>query len=288
MKDERQIENDFIEKLKELKYTYREDIKDKAALEENFRNHFQNLNRVRLSNSEFLRLKESIITSDVFAAAQKLREINTFKRDDYTPLQYTLVNTVDWCKNEYEVINQLRINTENSYHRYDVIILINGIPVVQIELKSLHVTPRRAVEQIVKYKNDPGNGFTNSLLCFMQLFIVSNECHTYYFANNNKDHFSFNADERFLPVYQLADKNNEKITHLHDFSEILLRKCALGELISKYMVLVACEQKMMIMRPYQIYDVKAIMVLNKIEEMAIYGIRQAVEKRLHPLRRQHC
>jgi len=259
MKDERQIENDFIEKLKELKYTYREDIKDKAALEENFRNHFQNLNRVRLSNSEFLRLKESIITSDVFAAAQKLREINTFKRDDDTPLQYTLVNTVDWCKNEYEVINQLRINTENSYHRYDVIILINGIPVVQIELKSLHVTPRRAVEQIVKYKNDPGNGFTNSLLCFMQLFIVSNECHTYYFANNNKDHFSFNADERFLPVYQLADKNNEKITHLHDFSEILLRKCALGELISKYMVLVACEQKMMIMRPYQIYAVKAIM-----------------------------
>ena len=89
---ERQIENDFIEKLKELKYTYREDIKDKAALEENFRNHFQNLNRVRLSNSEFLRLKESIITSDVFAAAQKLREINTFKRDDDTPLQYTLVN----------------------------------------------------------------------------------------------------------------------------------------------------------------------------------------------------
>ncbi len=259
MKDERQIENDLIEKLKELKYTYREDIKDKAALEENFRNHFQNLNRVRLSNSEFLRLKESIITSDVFAAAQKLREINTFKRDDDTPLQYTLVNTVDWCKNEYEVINQLRINTENSYHRYDVIILINGIPVVQIELKSLHVTPRRAVEQIVKYKNDPGNGFTNSLLCFMQLFIVSNECHTYYFANNNKDHFSFNADERFLPVYQLADKNNEKITHLHDFSEILLRKCALGELISKYMVLVACEQKMMIMRPYQIYAVKAIM-----------------------------
>ena len=130
MKNEKQIEISFIEKLKELKYTYREDIKDKTALEENFRNHFQNLNRVHLSDSEFARLKENIIISDVFAAAKILRETNTFKRDDDTPLQYTLVNTVDWCKNEYEVINQLRINTESSHHRYDVIILINGIPVV--------------------------------------------------------------------------------------------------------------------------------------------------------------
>lgn len=259
MKNEKQIELSFIEKLKELKYIYREDIKDKASLEENFRKHFQELNRVRLSDSEFSRLKENIITPDVFSAAKILRETNTFKRDDDTPLQYTLVNTNDWCKNEYEVINQLRINTENSYHRYDVMILINGIPVVQVELKSLQITPKRAMEQIVNYKNDPGNGYTNSLLCFMQLFIVSNESNTCYFANNNKEHFAFDADERFLPVYQFADKDNKKITHLHDFSEAVLRKCALSELISKYMVLVASEQKMMIMRPYQIYAVKAIM-----------------------------
>ena len=259
MKDEKEIELSFIEKLKELKYTYREDIKDKTSLEANFRSHFQELNRVRLSDSEFARLKESIITSDVFSAAKILRETNTFKRDDDTPLQYTLVNTNDWCKNEYEVIHQPRINTDNSYHRYDVIILINGIPVVQIELKSLQITPKKAMEQIVEYKNDPGNGYTNSLLCFIQLFIVSNETNTYYFANNNKEHFAFDAEERFLPVYQFADKDNKKITHLHNFAETVLRKCALGELISKYMVLVASEQKMMIMRPYQIYAVKAIM-----------------------------
>ena len=259
MRNEKQIEHSFIEKLKELKYTYREDIKNKTALEENFKIRFQNLNQVKLSNAEFIRLKEDIITSDTYAAAKILRETNTLNRDDDTPLQYTLVNTVDWCKNEYEVINQLSMNTDNSYQRYDVIILINGIPAVQIELKSLQITPRRAVEQIVDYKNDPGNGFTNSLLCFIQLFIVSNETNTYYFANNNKEHFHFNADERFLPVYQLADENNKKINHLHDFSESLLRKCTLGELIAKYMILVASEQKMMIMRPYQIYAVKAIM-----------------------------
>lgn len=134
MKSEKQIEVDFIQKLQDLKYTYREDIRDKVSLEANFREHFERLNRVKLSDAEFARLKDSIITADVFVAAKTLREINTFKRDDGIPLQYTLVNIKDWCKNEFEVINQLRINTDNSNHRYDVIILINGIPVVQIEL----------------------------------------------------------------------------------------------------------------------------------------------------------
>ena len=186
MKAEKQIEAAFIEKLKDLKYTYREDIRDKATLEDNFKDRFEKLNRVKLSSSEFARLRDSIITADVFAAAKTLREINTFFRDDGTPLQYTLVNTKDWCRNEFEVINQLRINTDNSNHRYDVIILINGVPVVQVELKSLQITPKKAMEQIVEYKNDLGNGYTNSLLCFMQLFIVSNESKTYYFANKSE------------------------------------------------------------------------------------------------------
>ncbi len=258
MISEKQIEESFINKLKDLKYTCRDDIRDKASLEANFRAHFQRLNRVNLSDSEFARLKDGIISSDVFTAAKTLREINTFKRDDDTPLQYTLVNIKDWCKNEFEVINQLRINTENSNHRYDVIILINGVPVVQVELKTLQITPKRAMEQIVEYKNDPGNGYTNSLLCFMQLFIVSNGSNTYYFANNPKEHFCFNSDERFLPIYQMADENNNKITHLHDFTEKFLPKCTLGQLISRYMVLVVSEQRLMIMRPYQIYAVKAI------------------------------
>lgn len=264
MKSEKQIELDFIQKLQDLKYTYREDIKDKVSLEANFREHFERLNRVKLSDAEFTRLRDSIITADVFAAAKILREINTFIRDDDTPLQYTLVNIKDWCKNEFEVINQLRINTENSNHRYDVIILINGVPIVQIELKTLQITPKRAMEQIVDYKNDTGNGYTNSLLCFMQLFIVSNETQTYYFANNDKEQFCFDADERFLPIYEFADEDNKKITNLYDFTIKFLSKCTLGQLISRYMVLVVSEQKLMIMRPYQIYAVKAI--INCIEQ----------------------
>ena len=255
---EAQIEELFIKKLEELKYTYLKDIRDKNSLEKNFREKFETLNRVRLTDSEFERLKAEIITPDVFVASKLLRDRNYFQREDGTPLNYTLVNIKDWCKNEYEVINQLRINTGNSNQRYDVIILINGIPVVQVELKSLEISPRKAIQQIVDYKNDSGNGYTNSLLCFMQLFIVSNRSNTNYFANNKNQHFSFNADEQFLPVYQFADEQNKKITHLDSFAEKFLPKCTLGEMISKYMVLVESEQKLLVMRPYQIYAVKAI------------------------------
>ena len=148
MMREAQIEELFIKKLEELKYSYRRDIRDRNSLEQNFREKFESLNRVRLTENEFERLKTEIITPDIFAASKLLRERNYFQREDGTPLHYTLVNIKDWCKNEYEVINQLRINTGNSNHRYDVIILINGIPVVQVELKTLDVSPRKAIQQI--------------------------------------------------------------------------------------------------------------------------------------------
>ncbi len=255
---EEQIEYGFIGKLQSLKYAYRADIRDRAALERNFREKFEALNRVHLTDGEFARLLDEIVTPDVFTAAKTLRSINTFTREDGTPLNYTLVNIKDWCKNTFEVVNQLRINTDYSHHRYDVLILINGVPCVQIELKTLGIHPRRAMEQIVDYKNDPGNGYTKTLLCFLQLFIVSNRTNTYYFANNNARHFSFNADERFLPIYQFADEANYKITQLGDFADKFLVKCTLGQTISRYMVLLAAEQKLLMMRPYQVYAVKQI------------------------------
>ena len=258
MVTEQQIENDLIARLTELKYTYQPDITNRKTLEENFKTKFESLNRVRLSDREFLRLREELITPDVFAASKRLRESQYFEREDGTPLHYTLVNIKEWCKNDFEVVRQLRVNTENSHQRYDIILLINGLPVVQFELKRLNISPRKAMQQIVDYKNEPGNGYHNSLLCFMQLFIVSNRSNTFYFANNKKQHFQFNADEQFLPIYQLADKSNKKITHLEPFTEKFLSKCTLGEMISKYMVLVESEQKMLVMRPYQIYAVKAI------------------------------
>lgn len=258
MSKENQIEEKLIKQLKGLKYVYRPEIVDRKSLELNFRQKFEALNRVRLTDSEYSRLREEIINPDVFEASKLLRERQYFQREDGTPFHYTLVNNKEWCKNDFEVVNQLRINTENSHQRYDVIILINGLPVVQIELKKGDISHRKAMQQIVDYKNEPGNGYSNSLLCFMQMFIVSNAGRTLYFANNKNQHFAFNADEQFLPVYELADIDNKKINNLHDFADKFLTKCTLGEMISKYMVLVESEQKLLVMRPYQIYAVKAI------------------------------
>ncbi|MBM9548054.1 type I restriction endonuclease subunit R [Leptospira sp. 201903074] len=258
MVNELNIETNLIKKLEDLKYTYRGEIRNREDLERNFRKHFEELNKVNLTDSEFARLRDEIVNADVFQSAKLIRSRNTFEREDGTPLHYTLVNLNDWCKNNFEVINQFRINTQKSFHRYDVILLLNGIPIVQIELKTLEISPRKAMQQIVDYKNDPGNGYTNSLLCFIQLFIVSNQTNTYYFANNQNQHFSFDADERFLPIYQFATEDNRKVTHLDEFAGKFLPKCTLAQLISRYMVLVASEQKLMVMRPYQIYAVKAI------------------------------
>ena len=255
---EAQIERDLIDKLQALKYEYRSDIQSRHELERNFRAKFNQLNRVTLSDTEFQRLLEMITTPDVFAAAKSLRERNAIERDDGTPLNYTLVNIRDWCKNSFEVVNQLRINTDDSHHRYDVILLINGVPVVQIELKAHAVSPRRAMQQIVDYKSDQGSGYQRTLLCFIQLFVVSNRVDTWYFVNNNTKHFSFDADERFLPIYQFAAEDNKKIVHLDQFAEKFLAKCTLGQMISRYMVSLSGEQKLLMMRPYQIYAVKAI------------------------------
>lgn len=261
---ERDIENALIDRLRGLKYVYREDIRDRAALERNFRTHFEELNRVSLTDKEFGRLHDRIVTPDPFDAATALRNRETLIREDGTPLNYTLVNTGNWCKNSFEVINQLRISTDYSHHRYDVILLMNGVPVVQIELKALGINPRKAMEQIVEYKADPGNGYTKTLLCFIQLFVVSNRTDTWYFANNDARHFAFGADEPFLPVYQFADRDNAKITHLDAFADRVLAKCALGETVSRHMVLVATERKLLMMRPYQIYAVRAI--TDRIEQ----------------------
>lgn len=258
MSKENQLEGSLIEQLKGLKYVCRPDIVDRKTLEQNFKTKFEELNRVRLLENEFLRLREEIINPDVFVASKLLRERQYFQREDGTPLHYTLVNIKDWCKNDYEVISQLRINTENSHQRFDIILLINGLPLVQIELKKGDISHRKAMQQIVDYKNEPGNGYGNSLLCFMQLFIVSNGGRTLYFANNKNQHFAFNADEQFLPVYEFAELNNQKVNRLDLFTEKFLTKCTLGEMISKYMVLVESEQKLLVMRPYQVYAVKAI------------------------------
>ncbi|QYM80651.1 hypothetical protein K0B96_08630 [Horticoccus luteus] len=107
---EQSIEDAFIAKLRDLKYTDRPDIRDRASLETNFRQKFEALNRVKLTDAEFARLLDDLVSPDVFKNSVRLREKNDFTRDDGTPLSYTLVKIRDWCKNDFEIVHQLRMN----------------------------------------------------------------------------------------------------------------------------------------------------------------------------------
>ena len=132
------------------------------------------------------------------------------------------------------------------------------MPAVQIELKTLGISPRRAMEQIVDYKNDPGNGYTKTLLCFVQLFIVSNRTRHLVFRQQQRPPFQLQcrrALSAHLPVRQRGQQEDHPSRQLR---RKFLAKCTLGQMISRYMVLVASEQKLLMMRPYQIYAVKAI------------------------------
>ena len=254
------IERDLISKLEDLKYTYRPDIPDRAALEKNFRDKFEALNRVRLTDAEFQRLLEEIITPDVFAAAHtpaRAQQLHPRRRHaaQLHPGQHQGLVQEHASRSSTSSASTPTTATTATMSSCSS----TACPWCRSSSRPSAISPRRAMEQIVDYKNDPGNGYTKTLLCFIQLFIVSNRTDTWYFANNNARHFNFNADERFLPIYQFAAEDNKKISRTRQLRrEAFLTKCTLGQMISRYMVLIASEQKLMMMRPYQIYAVKAI------------------------------
>ena len=127
---ERQLEDQLIDNLRDLKYEHRADVLDRGKLERNFREKFEAINRVCLANGKFSRLHDEIITPDFFTAARTLCKHKCFVHVDGTQLNHTLVNIKDWCKNTYEIVSQLRINSNNnSHHWYYVILCINCFPV---------------------------------------------------------------------------------------------------------------------------------------------------------------
>ena len=217
---ERDLEESLVTKLRDLKYEYRTDIRDRATLEANFREKFEALNRVTLTDGEFKRLRDEIVTPDVYKAAQTLRNREAFNRDDGTPLNYTLVNIKDWCKNTFEVVNQLRINTDNSHHRYGVILLINGVPVVQIELKTLGISPRRAMEQVVDYNQQYG---TNHDINNFDLYYQDVQQRIKYQQFPNRD-LPDKGEEKAKEIANLAQSHGLTTQSLSAFVDTILQR----------------------------------------------------------------
>ena len=220
-------------------------------LERNFREQINEHNKFRLeekplSDKEFDRLMIKISGKGVFQSAKELRQLQDIQRDDGTIAYIELFNTREWCQNIFQVTHQTTV--EGKYtNRYDVTLLINGLPLVQIELKRRGMDMKEAFNQIKRYKRHSYSG----LYKFIQIFIISNGVDTKYFANGDQElNFGF--------TFYWTDVNNERINNLEHFCLTFLDRCQIGKVIARYMILNQTEKMLLVMRPYQIYAVENI------------------------------
>lgn len=249
---EQNLENILLTQLAGMGYE-RVTIPDEAAMVANLKTQLELHNDITLSDSEFTRILNHLNKGGVYDRAQTLREKMSLVRDDGTRKNIEFINSKSWCQNQFQVTNQ--VTQQGSYqNRYDVTILINGLPLVQIELKRPGIELKEAFNQVNRYRR---HSFASSygLYQYVQLFVISNGVNTKYYANTvgygngNKESFKFTSF--------WADKDNQKITELEEFARTFLEKCHLAKMITKYMVLTT-DKKLLVLRPYQYYAVEAI------------------------------
>jgi type I restriction enzyme R subunit len=242
---ESQLEKSLMERLARLGFLPVV-IEDAAAMEVNLRYQLQKFNGATFSDGEWSRIMNHLMKGDRFHKAKTLRDRYALKRDDETTFFVRFFNTDQWCKNEYQVTQQ--VTQVGKYeNRYDVTLLINGFPLVQVELKRRGIEMKEAFNQIQRYHK---HTFTGTLFEYVQIFVISNGVNTKYLANNPK--------QTFEQTFFWTDADNKKITQLEDFADVFLEKCAVSEMIAEHIVLAEYEQIPMILRPYQYYAVKAL------------------------------
>ena len=247
---EAKLEEKLIDQL--VKQGYKKvQIDTVEDLERNFREQINEHNKFRLeekplSDKEFERLMVKISGKGVFQSAKELRQLQDIQRDDGTIAYIELFNIREWCQNIFQVTHQTTV--EGKYtNRYDVTLLINGLPLVQIELKRRGMDMKEAFNQIKRYKRHSYSG----LYKFIQIFIISNGVDTKYFANGDQElNYGF--------TFYWTDVNNERINNLEHFCLTFLDRCQIGKVIARYMILNQTEKMLLVMRPYQIYAVENI------------------------------
>jgi len=242
---EGQLEKSLVEQLNRLGFASVV-IEDDAALERNLRERLELFNEMTFSDTEFERILNHLRKGDRFEKAKTLRDRFSLKRDDETTIFVRFFNMERWCKNEYQVAHQ--ITQVGKYeNRYDVTLLVNGLPLAQIELKRRGIEMKEAFNQIQRYHK---HSFTGTLFEYVQIFVISNGVNTKYFSNNPK--------QTFEQTFFWTDAENRKITKLEDFASIFLEPCNLSEMIAEHIVLSEAGRIPLVLRPYQYYAVKAI------------------------------
>lgn len=212
----------------------------------NLREQLEKFNETNFSDEEFARILNHLNKGDRFYKAKTLRDRFALKRDNEETFFVQFFNMEKWCKNEYQVAQQIT-QVGRYENRYDVTLLVNGLPLVQIELKRRGMELKEAFNQIQRYHK---HSFTGTLFEYIQIFVISNGVNTKYFSNNPK--------QTFEQTFYWTDIENRKITKLDEFVEVFLEKCTVSEMIAEYIVLAEAIQIPMTLRPYQYYAVRAI------------------------------
>ncbi len=247
---EAQLEENLIKQLVNQGFN-RVIISDEEQLKNNFRNELFQHNKAKLNNEpftdkEFERVLRHVEGKSVFQSAMVLRDKFILEREDGSEVYIEFFDTKNWCKNRFQVTNQTTVVGKYT-NRYDVTLLINGLPLVQIELKRRGLALKEAFNQINRYKKHSYQG----LYRYLQIFVVSNGVDTKYFANSDKEIL-------FSHTFFWSDENNKRISTLKEFTETFLDKCFVSKVIARYMITNESDKLLMVMRPYQIYAVESL------------------------------
>lgn len=250
---EQALEEGLIRTLVENSYE-RVYLKEEENLRDNFKTQLEKHNakqlalhgREHFTEAEFDKILIYLEGGTRFEKAKKLRDLKEFELDNGERVWIEFLDSRDWCHNEFQVANQITVEGRKKC-RYDVTILINGLPLVQIELKKRGIELKQAYNQIQRYHKTSFHG----LFDYIQLFVISNGVNTRYFANNPNGGYKF--------TFNWTDMGNNPINNLDLFAADFLSRCTLSKIISKYIVLHEGDKCLMVLRPYQYYAVEKIL-----------------------------
>lgn len=243
---EQQLEDNLIAQLSEQGFT-RVVLKDNAALEVNLKQQLEKVNSCTLSDTEFTQILGKLGKGNIFAKAKILRDQLDVTLDNGESRHLTLLFDEPEL-NSFQVAQQITVKGTYT-NRYDVTLLVNGLPLVQIELKRRGIELKEAFNQIKRYQKHSFHA-NHGLFNYVQLFVMSNGVNSQYFSNNSE----MSAKQTF----GWTDNENNKISQLHDFAEAFLTPSHLTHMLTKYIVLNETGKYLMVLRPYQFYAVEAI------------------------------
>lgn len=247
------LEAGLIATLRQMDYEYVQIVEEdnlyanfKRQLEIHNKKQLAEVGRTSFTDEEFEKILIYLEGGTRFEKAKKLRDLYPLDTVNGQRIWVEFLNRTQWCQNEFQVSNQITVEGRKKC-RYDVTILINGLPLVQIELKRRGVELKQAYNQIQRYHKTSFHG----LFDYIQLFVISNGVNTRYFANNPNSGYKF--------TFNWTDAANHPFNELDKFAVFFLEKCTLGKIIGKYIVQHEGDKCLMVLRPYQFYAVEKIL-----------------------------